>query len=56
MYAYSSLSSAIVSLFRAGPHELFRGFTASALRDAPYAGIFVGCYENIKQEISQTPV
>jgi len=52
MYAYPSLSNALASLVRAGPSELFRGVTASALRDAPYAGVFVVCYENIKQEIS----
>ena len=56
MYAYPSFSTALVSLVRAGPSELFRGFTASALRDAPYAGIFVVSYENIKQEISQDPI
>ena len=54
MYAYPSFSTALVSLVRAGPSELFRGFTASVLRDAPYAGIFVVFYENIKQESSQT--
>lgn len=56
MYAYPSFSTALASLVRAGPSELFRGFTVSALRDAPYAGIFVVFYENIKQEISQAYV
>ncbi|KAF9643311.1 solute carrier family 25 member 38 [Thelephora ganbajun] len=50
MYAYPSFSAALVSLVRAGPSEFFRGFTASALRDAPYAGIFIVFYETIKQE------
>ena len=54
LYAYRSFPAAIVSLVRAGPSEMFRGFTASTLRDAPYAGIFVCFYENIKQGISQT--
>lgn len=38
------------SITRAGPSELFRGFLASSLRDAPYAGLFVVCYEGIKHE------
>lgn len=53
MYSYPSFSTALVSLVRAGPSELFRGFTASSLRDAPYAGIFVVFYENIKQELNR---
>ena len=56
MYAYPSFPAALVSLVRAGPSEMFKGVTASALRDAPYAGIFIVFYENAKQEISQTPV
>jgi len=52
MYAYQSFSTALVSLVRAGPSELFRGVVASSLRDAPYAGIFVVCYERIKQELN----
>jgi solute carrier family 25 protein 38 len=35
---------------RAGPSELFKGFWASSLRDAPYAGLFVVFYEGIKRE------
>jgi hypothetical protein len=38
------------SITRAGPSELFRGFLASSLRDAPYAGLFVVFYEGIKHE------
>ncbi|EIN10161.1 mitochondrial carrier [Punctularia strigosozonata HHB-11173 SS5] len=52
MYAYTSLSGALVSIVRGGPRELFRGFLASALRDAPYAGLFVVFYEGIKRETS----
>ncbi|KAH9838520.1 mitochondrial carrier domain-containing protein [Rhodofomes roseus] len=51
-YQYSSISSAVRSLVRAGPSELFRGVVATSLRDAPYAGIFVLCYEQLKHEIS----
>lgn len=36
---------------RAGPSELFRGVVATSLRDAPYAGLFVLCYEQLKSEI-----
>ncbi|KAJ7283271.1 solute carrier family 25 member 38 [Mycena rebaudengoi] len=52
MYAYTSLSGAFFSIARQGPSELFRGFLASSLRDAPYAGIFVVLYEGIKRQSS----
>ena len=39
-----------MSITRSGPHELLRGFLASSLRDAPYAGLFVVFYEGIKHE------
>ncbi|KAJ3482260.1 hypothetical protein NLI96_g7086 [Meripilus lineatus] len=52
LYAYESLSTAFLSLARAGPSELFRGFVPSALRDAPYAGLFIVFYEGIKHEAS----
>ncbi|KAN0126312.1 mitochondrial carrier protein [Lactarius tabidus] len=50
LHAYSSLISSMRSITRAGPSELFRGFLASSLRDAPYAGLFVVFYEGIKHE------
>lgn len=53
MYTYPSFSTALASLVRAGPSELLRGFAASSLRDAPYAGIFVVFYESIKQELNR---
>jgi len=40
----------VLSIARAGPSELFRGVTASSLRDAPYAGLFLVFYEVIKNE------
>lgn len=52
MYSYASLPSAFLSMVRSGPSELLRGFVASSLRDAPYAGIFVVSYEAIKQNAS----
>ncbi|KAF8876248.1 mitochondrial carrier [Infundibulicybe gibba] len=52
MYAYESLGGAVRGLVSAGPSVLLRGFVASSLRDAPYAGLFVVCYEGIKREAS----
>ena len=40
----------MLSIVRAGPSELFRGFLASSLRDAPYAGLFLVFYEAIKRD------
>jgi solute carrier family 25 protein 38 len=31
-----------------GPRGLMQGFTATAIRDAPYAGLFVLLYEAMK--------
>ncbi|THH13108.1 hypothetical protein EW146_g7077 [Bondarzewia mesenterica] len=50
MYAYGSLTAALGSIVRSGPSELLRGFLASSLRDAPYAGLFIVFYEGIKRE------
>ncbi|KAF8629596.1 hypothetical protein AX15_003342 [Amanita polypyramis BW_CC] len=52
MYAYNSLSQALVSIGRQGTPELLRGFVASSLRDAPYAGLFTVFYEAIKRDAS----
>ncbi|KAI0959225.1 hypothetical protein AcW1_004112 [Taiwanofungus camphoratus] len=51
-YAYQSVFGALGALLRAGPAESFRGVVASSLRDAPYAGLFVVCYEYIKNDLS----
>jgi len=50
MYAYKSFSQALVSVTRQGPSELLRGFVASSLRDAPYSGLFLVFYEEIKRD------
>ncbi|KAF9526258.1 solute carrier family 25 member 38 [Crepidotus variabilis] len=50
IYAYDSFCGALISIARQGPSELLRGFMASSLRDAPYAGLFVVFYEAIKKE------
>jgi len=42
-----------MSVVRMGPSELMRGFVASSLRDAPYAGLFVVVYEGVKCEASE---
>jgi hypothetical protein len=47
---YGSLSSSLGSIVRGGPSELFRGFLASSLRDATYAGLFLVVYEATKHE------
>ncbi|KAH8115791.1 mitochondrial carrier domain-containing protein [Phellopilus nigrolimitatus] len=49
---YNSFPRAFASIVRAGPSELFKGFVPSAMRDAPYAGIFVAVYESIKRQTS----
>ncbi|EPQ59743.1 solute carrier family 25 member 38, partial [Gloeophyllum trabeum ATCC 11539] len=53
LYKYDSFLASVGVIFRSGPSELFRGFTASALRDAPYAGLFVVFYERLKKETSE---
>ncbi|ESK93120.1 solute carrier family 25 member 38 [Moniliophthora roreri MCA 2997] len=52
IYGYQTLSAAFMSIARAGPSELLRGFTATSLRDAPYAGLFVVFYEAFKRQAS----
>lgn len=52
VYAYGSLTTALGSILRSGPSELLRGFFASSLRDAPYAGLFVVFYEGTKRELA----
>lgn len=53
-FAYRSLTGSLVSIVRTGPSELMRGFVASSLRDAPYAGLFVLLYEGVKRESSKS--
>lgn len=52
-FAYRSLTGSLRSIVRTGPSELMRGFVASSLRDAPYAGLFVLLYEAVKRESSK---
>lgn len=54
-YAYKSLPSAISSIFRGeGLRGFFTGFGATAIRDAPYAGLYVVFYEGSKTWLNQT--
>ncbi|KAG8817695.1 hypothetical protein FRC19_011204 [Serendipita sp. 401] len=62
-YSYRGITQAVISLSREGAggsgslayRKLFQGFTATALRDAPYAGIFLVVYEGVKQKLGKQP-
>jgi len=47
--AYPSILGSFRSIYRtSGIRGLYSGFTATALRDAPYAGIYLALYEGVK--------
>ncbi|KAJ8085898.1 hypothetical protein PM082_004717 [Marasmius tenuissimus] len=50
IYTYETLSGAFISILRLGPSELLKGFLATSLRDAPYAGLFVVFDEGFKRQ------
>lgn len=51
--AYPSLTKALVQVYQTGGvRGLFRGFSATALRDAPYAGLYLAIYEKSKDALS----
>jgi len=53
MYSYTSLFSASRDIFRSeGMRGFFAGFGATAVRDAPYAGLYVLFYEQSKRKLS----
>ncbi|KAH7414197.1 solute carrier family 25 member 38 [Phaeosphaeria sp. MPI-PUGE-AT-0046c] len=53
LYAYNSLLSASRDIFRSeGLRGFFAGFGATAVRDAPYAGLYVLFYEQSKRRLS----
>ncbi|KAL9585859.1 MAG: hypothetical protein Q9212_001261 [Teloschistes hypoglaucus] len=53
LYAYSSLHSAFSAiLHQEGLKGFFAGFGATAVRDAPYAGLYVLFYEQSKRRLS----
>ncbi|CAI4057439.1 hypothetical protein SKDZ_04G1240 [Saccharomyces kudriavzevii ZP591] len=50
LFNYSSLNEAITHIYtKEGVSGFFRGFGATCLRDAPYAGLYVLLYEKSKQ-------
>lgn len=53
LYSYRSLGGAAADIFRSnGIRGFFVGFGATAIRDAPYAGLYVLFYEQMKQQLS----
>ena len=54
LYSYKSIWEAGTSILRhEGVKGFFSGFGATALRDAPYAGLYVLFYEQSKRQLSQ---
>ncbi|KAL9591612.1 MAG: hypothetical protein Q9179_007546, partial [Wetmoreana sp. 5 TL-2023] len=54
LYSYTSLYSAASAILRhEGLKGFFAGFGATAVRDAPYAGLYVLFYEQSKRRLSQ---
>ena len=52
MYSYSSIADATRSIwYREGMQGFFRGYGATALRDAPCAGLYVVFYEQCKRRL-----
>ncbi|KAF7951893.1 hypothetical protein EAE96_007190 [Botrytis aclada] len=53
LYAYKSIVGAGRDIFRTeGFRGFFSGFGATAIRDAPYAGLYVLFYEELKKRLS----
>ena len=54
LYSYKSISSASRSIFvQEGLKGFFSGFGATAVRDAPYAGLYVLFYEACKSHLNK---
>lgn len=54
LYAYKSILGAGTSILRSeGLKGFFSGFGATAMRDAPYAGLYVLFYEQSKRRLSR---
>jgi solute carrier family 25 protein 38 len=47
-YAYKGVFSALQSMVHEGPRTLLQGFIATALRDVPYAGMYLMFYEGTR--------
>jgi solute carrier family 25 protein 38 len=53
LYAYKSLAGASKDILKTeGFRGFFSGFGATAIRDAPYAGLYVLFYEQLKKRLS----
>ena len=53
-YSYSSLAGAARDiLVKEGPRGFFAGFGVTAVRDAPYAGLYVLMYEQAKTQLAK---
>lgn len=53
LYAYKSIAGAGKDIIRTeGIKGFFSGFGATAIRDAPYAGLYVLFYEHLKKRLS----
>lgn len=53
LYSYRSIAEAGVDIFKnEGFKGFFSGFGATAIRDAPYAGLYVVFYEQLKRRLS----
>ncbi len=54
LYSYKSIFGAGTAIFRAeGIKGFFSGYGATAIRDAPYAGLYVVFYEQCKKRLSK---
>ena len=52
--SYPTITKSLRSIYReSGPSGFFRGFSATALRDAPYAGLYLVVYERSKVTLSE---
>lgn len=53
-YNYTSMREAINDIYlNYGIKGFFKGFGATSLRDAPYAGLYISCYEQLKAILPQ---
>lgn len=52
LYKYSSMKDAILNIYKHdGISGFFRGFGPTVLRDAPYAGLYISSYEQLKSTL-----
>lgn len=52
LYQYKTMREAVLDIYKStGFKGFFRGFGATCLRDAPYAGLYVSSYEQLKSTL-----